>query len=203
MLIVFLIISIIIGSLIGWITNVLAIYLIFRPFTPTKMLLTNIHLQGLLPKRQHELAEAIGKIVEKELFSAKDIINQLDEEHIQQRIATRLKFMARERIAGRFPAFIPSALRQMILDTIEQQLEGEVVHFLRNSKDHLEDEIKESLPIATIVSEKVACLSMEELEKLVLMVAKKELKHIEYLGALLGGIIGLVQGLGFFIINSL
>lgn len=51
------------------------------------------------------------------------------------------------------------------------------------------------LQIAKIVEEQVAGFPMEHLEKIVLSIAKKELSMITYLGALLGGIIGIVQGL--------
>ncbi len=51
------------------------------------------------------------------------------------------------------------------------------------------------LQIAKIVEEQVASFPMEHLEKIVLSIAKKELSMITYLGALLGGIIGIVQGL--------
>ncbi|MEO3112186.1 DUF445 family protein [Turicibacter sanguinis] len=38
-------------------------------------------------------------------------------------------------------------------------------------------------------------LDLRELERIILQVAKKELKHIEILGFILGGVIGLVQGI--------
>ena len=34
---------------------------------------------------------------------------------------------------------------------------------------------------------------MEKIEEIIITLAKKELKHIEYIGAVLGGVIGLVQ----------
>lgn len=54
--------------------------------------------------------------------------------------------------------------------------------------------IVEKLRIADIVREEVESFSLERIEKMVIEIANKELKAITYLGALLGGVIGLLQG---------
>ncbi|EHL78918.1 DUF445 domain-containing protein [Bacillus smithii] len=54
--------------------------------------------------------------------------------------------------------------------------------------------IIEKLRIADIVREEVESFSLERIEKMVIEIANKELKAITYLGALLGGVIGLLQG---------
>ena len=54
--------------------------------------------------------------------------------------------------------------------------------------------IVEKLRIADIVREEVESFSTKRLEKMALEIASKELKAITYLGALLGGVIGLLQG---------
>ncbi|EMI9090412.1 DUF445 domain-containing protein [Bacillus sp. AW] len=55
--------------------------------------------------------------------------------------------------------------------------------------------ILNNLHLAEIVQQEVSTFSTERLEVLVLSITKNELKMITYLGALLGGMIGLVQGL--------
>jgi len=42
----------IIGGIIGWITNLLAIKMLFRPFHPINIPLINLKIQGLIPKRR-------------------------------------------------------------------------------------------------------------------------------------------------------
>ena len=56
-------------------------------------------------------------------------------------------------------------------------------------------DILKRLHVETIVKEQVESFSLEYLEELVISIAKKELAMITYLGALLGGLIGAVQGL--------
>ncbi len=45
----------IVGGLIGWITNILAIKLLFRPIKPVKIPILNIEILGLIPKRKNEI----------------------------------------------------------------------------------------------------------------------------------------------------
>jgi uncharacterized membrane protein YheB (UPF0754 family) len=54
--------------------------------------------------------------------------------------------------------------------------------------------IMEKLHLQEVVREQVETFSVQRLEELVLGITSKELKMITYLGALLGGIIGFVQG---------
>ncbi|MDQ0205301.1 DUF445 domain-containing protein [Alkalicoccobacillus murimartini] len=60
----------------------------------------------------------------------------------------------------------------------------------------------EAFHIEQIISEQVQSFSIKHLEDLVMSVAAKELKLITYLGALIGGIVGLFQGFFVLLING-
>lgn len=53
----------------------------------------------------------------------------------------------------------------------------------------------EKMHLAKIVEEQVEAFSLERLEEIIIAIAKSELKMITWLGALLGGMIGLLQGI--------
>lgn len=55
--------------------------------------------------------------------------------------------------------------------------------------------IMDKLHISEIVTNEVDSFSVQRLEEMVLMIAKRELEMITYLGAILGGIIGFFQGI--------
>ncbi|EEL51936.1 hypothetical protein bcere0022_7140 [Bacillus cereus Rock3-44] len=57
------------------------------------------------------------------------------------------------------------------------------------------EQILKNLRLAEIVQQEVSTFSTERIEDLVLSITKSELKMITYLGALLGGTIGLMQGI--------
>ncbi|MDR7071126.1 DUF445 domain-containing protein [Fictibacillus barbaricus] len=57
------------------------------------------------------------------------------------------------------------------------------------------DVLLEKMHLAKIVEEQVETFSLERLEEIIISIANTELKMITWLGALLGGIIGLFQGI--------
>lgn len=61
--------------------------------------------------------------------------------------------------------------------------------------------IIERLQMAEIVREQVETFSLERLEEMLLSITRSELKMITYLGALLGGVIGLFQGILSIMLN--
>ncbi|HHT7084689.1 TPA: DUF445 domain-containing protein [Bacillus cereus] len=77
---------------------------------------------------------------------------------------------------------------------IEKIVPGVVAKGLEWGAENVES-ILHNLHLAEIVQQEVSTFSTERLEDLVLSITKNELKMITYLGALLGGMIGIVQGL--------
>ncbi|HHY74437.1 MAG TPA: DUF445 domain-containing protein [Bacillus bacterium] len=61
--------------------------------------------------------------------------------------------------------------------------------------DNRIEEVMKRLHLAEIVRKQVEAFPVERLEVIVLSISKREFKMITYLGALLGGLIGIVQGL--------
>ena len=62
-------------------------------------------------------------------------------------------------------------------------------------------DVLERLNLKEVVREQVDSFPVEQLENLVLGISKKELKMITYLGGVIGGLIGIVQGLLVFFTN--
>ncbi|HEX3134039.1 MAG TPA: DUF445 family protein, partial [Planctomycetota bacterium] len=61
-----------VGGAIGWATNWVAIKMLFHPRKPT------MGMQGLLPKRQQELATSVGDVVGNELVPTDELLKGLD-----------------------------------------------------------------------------------------------------------------------------
>lgn len=75
------------------------------------------------------------------------------------------------------------------------------VEFLGSWLSRRIDVLMERLHLAEIVRQQVETFSVERLEEMVLSITRSELKMITYLGALLGGLIGLFQGILVIFIN--
>ncbi len=79
-------------------------------------------------------------------------------------------------------------------NNIENNLIPKFVNVLVDLLSNHLDVLLEKFHLDDIVREQVQAFSVERLEELVLSISKREFKMITYLGAVLGGIIGLIQG---------
>lgn len=184
----------IVGGLIGWITNILAIKLLFRPIKPIKIPILNIEIIGLIPKRKKEIALNIGEVISKEILSSDDILNKAfssdDGNEFNSYIINKIKNIIDEKLE-----VIPLPFRMMASPYIDDILNKEVPSALNEITDDLMNKAKEKINIQEMVEEKINELDLEELESIIISIAKKELKHIEILGLVLGALIGIVQGI--------
>ncbi|MET3683531.1 uncharacterized membrane protein YheB (UPF0754 family) [Alkalibacillus flavidus] len=78
---------------------------------------------------------------------------------------------------------------------VKQDVIPNVATLLLNQIADNLDSIMETLDLSQMVEQQVSQFDLHRLEKMVLDISRRELKMITYLGALLGGIIGLVQGI--------
>ncbi|NLU36961.1 MAG: DUF445 family protein [Clostridiales bacterium] len=184
-----------VGALIGWFTNFLAIKMLFRPIRPWRLPFTKVEIQGLIPKRREEISSTIGETVERELFSMKDIISRLIEGENRLELIRTIRASIMSAIEERIPSFIPRGIKEAILSKVRDVVTDEVNKFVDTSMDDLIEQAIQKIDISSMVEERINSMELEEVEQLTLEVASRELKYIEYLGGILGGLIGLVQGL--------
>ena len=185
---------VLIGALIGWITNFIAIKMLFRPYKEVNLIFFKI--QGLLPKRRNEIGNSIAEVVNNELVSIKDIISKISSEDIEENIGAVvdriLESRLKEEIIKNFPMaafFLSESMLDKIRNIIKQSILENKDEMIKVFGEYLESKVD----IKSIIVEKVNAFSLEKIEEIIITLAKKELKHIEYIGAVLGGVIGLVQ----------
>lgn len=185
---------VLIGALIGWITNFIAIKMLFRPYKEVNLIFFKI--QGLLPKRRNEIGNSIAEVVNNELVSIKDIISKISSEDIEENIGAVvdriLESRLKEEIIKNFPMaafFLSESMFDKIRNIIKQSILENKDEMMTVFAEYLENKVD----IKSIIVEKVNAFSLEKIEEIIITLAKKELKHIEYIGAVLGGVIGLVQ----------
>ena len=188
----FLLVSI--GAMIGWITNFIAIKMLFRPYKEINFFFFKI--QGVLPKRKNEIGKSIAEVVNNELVSIKDIISKISADDIEENmggiIDKILESRLKEEIVKNFPMaafFLSDSMLEKIKGIIRQSILDNKDEMIKVFGEYLESKVD----IKKIIAEKVDAFSLEKVEEIIVSLAKKELKHIEYIGAVLGAVIGLVQ----------
>jgi uncharacterized membrane protein YheB (UPF0754 family) len=185
----------IIGGIIGWITNVLAIKLIFRPINPIRIPILNIEILGLIPKRRGEIPQNIGEIVQNELISLDEIVDEVLKEEDKDRIVKYIKLKINNVISDKMPVFIPSTFKELIQGYLDDIVEQEVSATVTDLSEELVHRATDRVNIQKMIEDKINELDLEKLEDMILSIAKQELKHIEVLGLVLGFLIGIIQGL--------
>jgi len=73
-----------ISALIGYVTNYLAIFMLFRPYRDFKILKLTLFRKGLIPQNHQRIAQSIGHIVSKELLTPDDFLSKVHSDEIDQ-----------------------------------------------------------------------------------------------------------------------
>lgn len=182
----------VIGALIGWFTNYLAIEMLFRPLRPVTIPLLNYQVIGLIPKRRAELAKKIGEVVQEELVSIEEILDKFIENQQRDEIIRQIKFKISRIVSEKLPGIL-SAFKPMVLRYIEDIVDAEFDKFIDDLNENFFKKIGQGINVASMVEEKINQFDIKKLEELIIKVANKELKGIIILGGILGLIIGFIQ----------
>ena len=179
------------GAAIGWATNALAVRMLFRPHQPRRVL--GLTFQGLIARRQEDLAASIGAVVGDHLIDARDLARALEgadleglvDEALASGLEPKLAELRRLPLVGGFltderVADMRSSLARGLVDG------GQLERLLERGLD-------QGLDVAALVATRVREFSVARLEAVVLEVARRELRAIEIWGAAIGLLVGLLQ----------
>lgn len=181
----------VISALIGYLTNMVAIKLLFRPQKPWRLLFWQI--QGLLPKRQAQIAGSLGELVEGELFSMDDLIDKINTPQMYNLIVDRLSEVVQDRLYTIMPTIIPARVSRLIGDNLDKILRQEAPDLIRQMLEAGREYAVQEVQIKEMVENRINSFDLNQLEQIVRQVSSTEIRFIEILGGVLGFIIGLVQ----------
>jgi uncharacterized membrane protein YheB (UPF0754 family) len=189
-----------IAALIGWMTNYIAVKMLFHPKEPKKFI--GITFQGVFPKRQNALAEKLGQLVADELFSISDVSAKIKEfatsDEAMNEVGKRIEMTIRNKLVQAFP-MLAMFLSDEMVEKVTGLFKNELKDFLSATSQGMGEKLEENLNVQEMVKERVNAFSSEKLEELLNQLMKKEFKFIELVGAILGFFIGCIQlGISLF-----
>jgi uncharacterized membrane protein YheB (UPF0754 family) len=184
-----------IGAAIGWFTNFLAIKMLFHPRDPIQ--LPGMRLQGLLPRRRMDLADKIGETVAVEILSAGEISSLLGKIHWREEVGGIVHSVITRDLIPRKMQLLPGV--PVVLEQIQVRLTDRILEALAEHMDDIVARFHDELDLKKMVVDKMARLDLDEIESLVFRLAGSELRHIEFVGAVLGFAVGLAQSLLFYL----
>ncbi len=180
------------GAAIGYLTNRIAVKMIFRPIRPWNIL--GIKVQGLMPRRQQDLAQSIGRIVGGHLVQHDDIVRGLQKVDLEGLLEDVLDRGLSPKIESlRSLPLIGGFLTTERVEELKAALVEGILSQREAIFEKLEEAVEQGLDVQELVTEKVASFPVQKLESLILEVASRELRAIEILGGVLGFLIGIGQ----------
>lgn len=184
----------VICAFIGWMTNYLAIRMLFHPRRPIRIGFWT--WQGLFPKRQRELAFNLGRLVEQELVNHTDVWQAVNDPAFQERLRTLVGYYVEDFLHKKLTAIHPMlafVLKGPVIDRTKHLVLQEVERFIPDMVDQAARELESRLDFKKIVQEKVEGFSMPKLEQTLFSIMKREFWFIEIFGGVLGFVVGLGQ----------
>ena len=118
-------ISVGVGAGIGYITNYIAIKMLFRPYKPVKFGNLTIFPQGIIPREKQALAKKVGEVVRDYILSEEEIKKIVTSKEVQEEIEKFLdekienmldrdiqEFLTKEEIAEKFAGIIEKIVQE-------------------------------------------------------------------------------------------
>lgn len=183
-----------IGAFNGWFTTYIGIRMLFRPRRQIRFL--GLSYQAPLPRRQTEIAQRIGDIVEEELISYSDIQAEVVTPEFLKRVAHTIEGKIGDMLVERrasFPSLAQKLLTDDVLRYVRRKLAKEVAGHLPELSDEMFNLLSRNVSIRHLIAQKVAAFELQRLEEVIFSLASRELRLIELFCAFLGFAIGLVQ----------
>ena len=114
-----------IGAVIGYVTNYVAIKLLFRPYNPIKLGKFTIFPQGVIPREKKALAKKVGEVVKNYILSEEEIRKIITSKEVKDEIERFLdekienftskditEFLTKEEIAEKFSKIIVKVVEE-------------------------------------------------------------------------------------------
>ncbi|MBK9568988.1 MAG: DUF445 family protein [Chitinophagaceae bacterium] len=183
-----------ISAFIGWVTNWVAIKMLFHPRQPKKII--GITFQGIFPKRQQQFAEKLGKLVSAEFLSFDDIEQKISDpdnlKKIMPMIENHIDDFLRNRLSSEMPV-ISMFIGDKTIHKLKESFMKEIELLFPVVMKQYATNLKNELDLEQIVITKVSGFSSDKLEEVLNQIMSKEFRFVEIIGAVIGFIIGFVQ----------
>ncbi|MGB3008352.1 MAG: DUF445 family protein [Chitinophagaceae bacterium] len=184
----------VISAFIGWVTNWVAIKMLFHPREPKKIL--GVTFQGIFPKRQLQFAEKLGKLVSDEFLSFQDIEDKISNpdnlKKIMPMIENHVDDFLRNKLSNEMPV-ISMFVGDKTITKLKSAFMKEIEELFPQVMKQYATNLKTELDLEHIVITKVAAFSSDKLEEILYQIMSKEFRFVEIIGAIIGFIIGALQ----------
>lgn len=182
------------GFLVGYLTDWLALNLIFRPVKPRGIL--GVRFQGVFHRRRKQVAVDYGNLIAQEILTPSNILDAM----LNGPSADRLLAMVNREVegtiddqAGIIKPFVVLAMGGRRYQEMKQDAVSFVLERFPEARSELESTAAGALDVRSLVEEKMALMTADEYEGLLRPAFKQDEWKLILIGGLLGGFIGELQ----------
>lgn len=183
------------GAFIGWVTTYLAILMIFRPRKPVYIF--GWKLQGIVPKKRHEIAMSIGRSVERDMISIDDFEDLISEVNLEGEVMSIIDKYIDEKLTRSSESTFVGRTYNSVLDGVKVRLKAYLAHEISsNANDIIKsfiERLETDFDIQEIVARRIDSYDVETLEDVVFGFTRREFKFLEIMGGVFGYLIGIIQ----------
>lgn len=179
----------------GYFTNWIAIKLLLKPVHPIHIL--GFRLQGLLPRRQAELADRISEAIAEKFLTRDDIlafIRQVDPVSAMRHLLISKWEEKIGEILDSMPflkMFVSPEKLEGIRDRIADAFASEADTFT----EHLVASLDGKIDLKATLRRNILAFDVSQLNEIIEQIGYREFKEIAWIGGGLGVVIGLIQAL--------
>jgi len=153
------------GFMVGWVTNWLALKVIFRPLTPHKFGCITIH--GLFLKRQMEVSETFARVNCVEILHTKAIWERILTGPLSKNFFAMLRahsILFTEKLVGGMKPFAVSAMGSQKFSEMKEEIAKQIADNLPSIMPHSYQYTTDALDMERTIREKMQQLSYAEFE---------------------------------------
>lgn len=182
----------ILGTLVGWATNWLAIYMIFEPVRPRR--LGPLKMHGLFLRRQTAAAEAYARVIADGIITVRNIGEELlhgPRSDRTRRLIERCMHPTIDRAVGRAAPAVRVAVGPAEYDAIRQSVAAEAVEYTITPLTDEDFNRSQGARIHELMAERVRELPPEDFSEML----RSAMREDEWLLLLHGAVLGFGAGL--------
>lgn len=187
------------GIVVGYVTNWLALNLIFRPVEPVRI--GPVVLHGLFLRRQREVAEVYCRLVTREILTIRNFVEQMlhgpRADRTQALIAEHVRPLVDEAAGMARPA-VQIAMGSRQYAAVKEQLATRAVEMTAVPFDDPAFNAERAVVVERVMRERMEAMSPEEFQQLLRPAFQEDEIKLILVGAALGGLAGLAQAVFVF-----
>ena len=180
----------VIGALIGWMMNAIAVQFLFHPRKPLHIL--GFRIQGILPAQQPAIAAKLGKMAGDELISFNDLEQKITSPEslhkVMPLVETHIDHFLRTKLSKAFP-MISMFIGEKTINQLKEVFMEELKEIFPALMNGYMKNLQQDLDLEKIITEKLVTFPHEKLESIVSAAVSRK---FGIWGALTGFLIGLV-----------